>query len=593
MKILIVGGVAGGMSAATRMRRLDEAAEIIVFERGHYVSFANCGLPYYVGGLIEDRSALLLQTPESLASRFRLDVRIDHEVTGIDRTARTVSVRDTVTGNVTTEGYDRLVLAAGATTRSVLPAGSSMPVHTLRTVDDVDQITALLTRSTGPGSAVTGPSATVAAVVIGAGFIGLEAVENLVLRGVHVTAVEFAGQVLGPLDPEMAAPVAAVLRAHGVDVRVDTSVRTAAAGRVRLSDDTDVAADLIIEATGVLPDTSLAAAAGLRIGESGAIWVDDTQRTSDPLIYAVGDGAEKIDAISGGPTRIAMAGLANRHGRAAADSIADSAGDGAAGALGVAVAAEPAFGVAIVGVFGTTVAMVGWSERRLLSAGRAHRVVHTHPSDHAGYYPGAEQMSVKLLIDAGTDAILGAQIVGGHGVDKRIDVIATAMAGGLTASALSRLELAYAPQYGSAKDPINQLGYVADNLAAGTTRSLQWHELAGALAAGETLVDVRTAGEFAAGSIPGAVNVPLDELRDRFGDLPTGPLVVHCQVGQRGHTAARLLSQLGREVRNLDGGYKTWAAGAAALAASPRAAVASVLPVSPVVPTPATERILA
>ncbi|MEB0001324.1 FAD-dependent oxidoreductase [Cryobacterium sp. 10I1] len=589
MKILIVGGVAGGMSAATRMRRLDEAAEIIVFERGHYVSFANCGLPYYVGGLIEDRSALLLQTPESLASRFRLDVRIDHEVTGIDRAARTVSVRDTVTGTVTTEGYDRLVLAAGATTRSVLPAGSDLPVHTLRTVDDVDQITALLTRASGPGSAVTGPAATVAAVVIGAGFIGLEAVENLVLRGVQVTAVEFAGQVLGPLDPEMAAPVAAVLKAHGVDVRVDTSVRGASAGRVLLSDGTDVAADLIIEATGVLPDTSLAAAAGLRIGESGAIWVDDTQRTSDPLIYAVGDGAEKIDAISGGPTRIAMAGLANRHGRAAADSIADSA----AGASGVSVAAEPAFGVAIVGVFGTTVAMVGWSERRLLASGRGHRVVHTHPSDHAGYYPGAEQMSVKLLVDAATDAILGAQIVGGHGVDKRIDVIATAMAGGLTASALSRLELAYAPQYGSAKDPINQLGYVADNLAAGTTRSLQWHELAAALAAGEALVDVRTAGEFAAGSIPGAINVPLDELRDRFGDLPAGPLVVHCQVGQRGHTAARLLSQLGREVRNLDGGYKTWAAGAAALAASPRAAVAPAPPISPVVPTLSTERIVA
>ncbi|MEB0201760.1 FAD-dependent oxidoreductase [Cryobacterium sp. 5I3] len=593
MKILIVGGVAGGMSAATRMRRLDEAAEIIVFERGHYVSFANCGLPYYVGGLIEDRSALLLQTPESLASRFRLDVRIDHEVIGIDRAARTVSVRDAVKGTVRTEGYDRLVLAAGATTRSVLPAGSDLPVHTLRTVDDVDQITALLTRATGPGPAVTGPAATVSAVVIGAGFIGLEAVENLVLRGVQVTAVEFAGQVLGPLDPEMAAPVAAVLKAHGVDVRVDTSVRGASAGRVLLSDGTDVAADLIIEATGVLPDTSLAAAAGLRIGESGAIWVDDTQRTSDPLIYAVGDGAEKVDAISGGPTRIAMAGLANRHGRAAADSIADSAGDSAAGASGVAVAAEPAFGVAIVGVFGTTVAMVGWSERRLLASGRGHRVVHTHPSDHAGYYPGAEQMSVKLLVDAATDAILGAQIVGGHGVDKRIDVIATAMAGGLTASALSRLELAYAPQYGSAKDPINQLGYVADNLAAGTTRSLQWHELAAALAAGEALVDVRTAGEFAAGSIPGAINVPLDELRDRFGDLPAGPLVVHCQVGQRGHTAARLLSQLGREVRNLDGGYKTWVAGAAALAASPRAAVASAPPVSPVVPTLSTERIVA
>jgi NADPH-dependent 2,4-dienoyl-CoA reductase/sulfur reductase-like enzyme/rhodanese-related sulfurtransferase len=543
VRTLIIGGVAGGMSAATRLRRLDESAEIIVFERGHYVSFANCGLPYYLGGVIRDRADLLLQTPESLASRFRLDVRIDHEVTRIDRESKTVFVRDIPSGEEAFESYDRLILAVGATTRSVL-AHSDIPVHTLRTVDDVDRITAILDEATGP----------ISAVVIGAGFIGLEAVENLLLRGARVTAVEFGPQILGPLDPEMAAPVLDALRAQGVDVRLGTAVTGTSGGRVQLSDDTDVAADFLIEATGVRPDTALAEQAGLRIGQSGAVWVDDTQRTSDPSIYAVGDGVEKIDAVGSQPTRIAMAGLANRHGRASADSIA-----------GIPASAAPAFGAAIVGVFGITVAMVGWSEKRLVAEERPHRIVHTHPASHAGYYPGAESMSIKLLIDAETDAILGAQIVGGSGVDKRIDVLATAMAGGITASALARLELAYAPQYGSAKDPINQLGYVADNLATGTTRNLQWHSLESAIEAGAVLVDVRTSGEFAAGSIPGALNLPVHDLRERLAELPDAPLVVHCQVGQRGHTAARILSQNGFDVRNLDGGYRTWVAGVSTL----------------------------
>jgi NADPH-dependent 2,4-dienoyl-CoA reductase/sulfur reductase-like enzyme/rhodanese-related sulfurtransferase len=543
VRTLIIGGVAGGMSAATRLRRLDESAEIIVFERGHYVSFANCGLPYYLGGVIRDRADLLLQTPESLASRFRLDVRIDHEVTRIDRESKTVFVRDIPSGEEAFESYDRLILAVGATTRSVL-AHSDIPVHTLRTVDDVDRITAILDEATGP----------ISAVVIGAGFIGLEALENLLLRGARVTAVEFGPQILGPLDPEMAAPVLDALRAQGVDVRLGTAVTGTSGGRVQLSDDTDVAADFLIEATGVRPDTALAEQAGLRIGQSGAVWVDDTQRTSDPSIYAVGDGVEKIDAVGSQPTRIAMAGLANRHGRASADSIA-----------GIPASAAPAFGAAIVGVFGITVAMVGWSEKRLVAEERPHRIVHTHPASHAGYYPGAESMSIKLLIDAETDAILGAQIVGGSGVDKRIDVLATAMAGGITASALARLELAYAPQYGSAKDPINQLGYVADNLATGTTRNLQWHSLESAIEAGAVLVDVRTSGEFAAGSIPGALNLPVHDLRERLAELPDAPLVVHCQVGQRGHTAARILSQNGFDVRNLDGGFRTWVAGVSTL----------------------------
>jgi NADPH-dependent 2,4-dienoyl-CoA reductase/sulfur reductase-like enzyme/rhodanese-related sulfurtransferase len=539
MKTVIVGGVAGGMSAATRLRRLDEGADIVVFERGRYVSFANCGLPYYVGGVIEERSSLLLQTPESLAARFRLDVRVEQEVTRIDPHAKTVTVRHVATGATSEETYDRLILAAGAEAREGI-IGGGVPIRTLRTIDDVDAITHALSTA--------GPSGR--AVVVGGGFIGLEAVENLVRAGVGVTLVQRGSQPLSPLDPEVASPVLDELTAHGVDVRLDTTVTRTGSGTVVLDDGSRIPADLVIEARGVRPDTRLAANAGLALGPTGGIAVDEYQRTSDPFIYAVGDAVEKTDAISEAPTLVAMAGLANRHGRTAADAIA-----------GVAEPSTPALGTAIVGVFDLAVAMVGWSEKRLIAAGRAHRVVHTHPSSHAGYYPGAEQMAMKLLVDPDTDQILGAQIVGRDGVDKRIDVIATAMAGGLTASALSRLELAYAPQFGSAKDAVNMAGYVADNLATGATRSVQWHELDGELEAGTVLVDVRSPAEFARGAIPGAVNLPLDELRDRTKELPDAPLIVHCQVGQRGHTAARLLTQHCRDVSNLDGGYKTWAAG--------------------------------
>ncbi|WP_104130498.1 FAD-dependent oxidoreductase [Cryobacterium sp. N21] len=547
MKIIIVGGVAGGMSAATRLRRLDESAEIIVFERGHYVSFANCGLPYFVGGIIRDRGDLLLQTPESLGARFALDVRVDTEVVQIDRKAQTVTVRDLLTDETSVEHYDRLVLAAGASARSNASEDSTVPTHTLRTVDDVDHITAVLASV-----------AAASAVVIGGGFIGLEAVENLVHRGVHVTLVQRGPQIFTPLDPEMAAPVLDRLRERGVDVRLNATVTGTSALGIMLSDGSTVPADLVIDASGVRPDVTLAAQAGLRIGESGGIWVDGTQATSDPHIFAVGDGVEKTDAVSGSGTLVTMAGLANRHGRSVADSIAGTPGQ-----------AAPALGTSIVAIFGLTVALVGWSEKRLVEAGLAHRIAHTHPANHAGYFPGAEGMSIKLLIDAESDAILGAQIVGGSGVDKRIDVLAVAMAAGLSASALTRLELAYAPQYASAKDPINQLGYVASNLAEGTSVNLQWHELAAARAHGAVLVDVRSAGEFAAGSIPDALNVSLDDLRARLDELPRVPLIVHCQVGQRGHTAARILTQNGFDVRNLDGGYRTWLAGTSSLVVSP------------------------
>ncbi|WP_371201794.1 FAD-dependent oxidoreductase [Microbacterium sp. BWT-B31] len=522
------------MSAATRMRRLDETADITVFERGPEVSYANCGLPYYVGGVIADRSSLLLQTPASLHRRFRLDVRVRHEVVRIDPATRSVHVVDLETGAASTEAYDKLILALGARPRRDEPV-SGIPTLSLRTVDDADRIRTAVS------------DAGVPVVVVGGGYTGLEAVENLVARGARVTLVQRGGQLLSPLDIEMAAPVEAAVRERGVEVRLGVQIDRIEDGMVILSDGTAICAALIVDASGVVPEIGLAVEAGLRIGETGGIWVDETCRTSDPDIFAVGDGVEKSDLVGGEPTLVTMAGLANRHGRMVADVIA-----------GRAAAAAPALGTGIVKVFDLAAAKVGWSERRLRAAGRDFYAVHVHPGSHAGYYPGAEAFSMKLLADPASDRILGAQIVGRDGVDKRIDVIATAMHAGLPAAELAHLELAYAPQFGSAKDAVNLLGYVAENTRTGTTPTVQWHELDQELAAGAALIDVRTAHEFARGAIPGAVNVPLDELRERIDELPRAPLVVNCQVGLRGHLATRILAQRGFAVRNLDGGYQTW-----------------------------------
>jgi NADPH-dependent 2,4-dienoyl-CoA reductase/sulfur reductase-like enzyme/rhodanese-related sulfurtransferase len=541
-RIIVVGGVAGGMSAATRLRRLLEDADILVLERGGHVSFANCGLPYYLGGVIEQRDDLLLQTPASLRSRFELDVRVRHEAVAIDRAARTVSVRDLATGAESDERYDALVLSPGATpVRPDLPGAERM--LTLRDIDDVDTAMAALERA--PRTAL----------VIGGGFIGLEMTENLLHRGLAVTLVERNPQVLTPLDPEMAEPIAQRLRAAGVDLRLASEVTALGAGTATLANGDVVPADLVIAAIGVRPDTALARDAGLELGPRGGIRVDAELRTSDPAIWAIGDAAEKVDALSGEPRLVPLAGLANRHGRLVADAIA-----------GRTVVVRDALGTAVVGVLDLTAAVTGWNEKQLRAAGREIRVIHTHPASHTGYYPGAQPMTLKLLVDARTDEILGAQGVGGDGVDKRLDVIATAMAGRLTASDLADLELAYAPQYSSAKDPVNMLGYVALNARDGLTRSIQWHELAAELATGATLVDVRSRDEYTGGAIPGSLNIPLDELRERLGELPAGRLVVHCKVGQRGHAAVRLLAQHGREAVNLDGGYLTWHAGTTAAA---------------------------
>lgn len=557
MKIVIVGGVAAGMSAATRLRRLAEDAEIVVLEAGDHVSYANCGLPYYAGGVIEDRASLLLQTPESLASRFRLDVRIRNRVTGVDAAAHTLTVRDVGTGDEYVEAYDRLVLSPGA--RPVVPPVPGIErALVLRDVADADRLVAAV----GTGART--------AVVIGGGFVGLEVVENLVRRDITVTLVELADQVLPPLDPELAVRVSDELEAHGVDVRTSTRVSaltptTAILADAAGTDVGEVSADVVVAAVGVRPDTELATLAGATLGPRGGILVDEDLRTSVPDVFAVGDAAVKRDAFAlhGEPEPFALiplANLANRHGRHVADVILGRTG------------MRPSVGTAVVGVFGLTAAAVGRNEKRLRAEGRPYRAIHTHPNQHAGYYPGAMPLALKLLVDPETDQILGAQGVGRDGVDKRIDVLATAIAGGLTASDLADLELAYAPAYGSAKDPVNMLGYVADNLRAGDTRSVQWHELDDLVRRGATLVDVRTPAEHARGTVETSIeaagdntphrarNIPLDELRARaHAEIPTGaPVVVHCQVGQRGHTAARLLTQLGYDVRNLDGGYATW-----------------------------------
>lgn len=540
MDIVIIGGVAAGMSAAARLRRLDGNARITVVERSGNISFANCGLPYHIGGVIEQRQSLLLQTPEAIKARFDIDVFVRTEAVAIHPEQHSVTVRNLDDKSERELSYDKLVLAPGASpVRPPLP-GIERALG-LRNVEDTDAIVAAL------GEDVRH------AVVIGGGFIGVEMAENLVHKGVQVALVEATAQVMGPLDPEMVAPVHAKLRECGVDLRLGVAVKAIGEQDVELSDGSRLEAQLVVAAIGVKPESTLAREAGLAVGERGGIVVDDQFRTSNPDIFAVGDAVEKIDAIDGNVTLVPLAQTANLQGRRVADLIA-----------GREVKSRSVLGTAIVGVFGLQVASVGWNEKRLVAAGRKHRIIHTHPVQHAGYYPGAQQMALKLLIDAETDEILGAQGVGPDGVDKRIDVIATAMTGGLKASDLAELELAYAPQFGSAKDPVNMLGFVAENLATGLSQNIQWHELAAAQEAGATLLDVRTKGEFEAGAIPGAILIPVDELRDRMGELPEGDLVVHCAVGVRAHIAAQILAHAGRPgVRNLDGGYKTWSAGMA------------------------------
>ena len=544
-RIVIVGGVAGGMSAATRLRRLDEDASIVVLERSGHVSYANCGLPYFVGGVIEDEDDLLLQTPERLFERFRLDVRVGAEVVEIDPAAHTVTVRATADGTTSELRYDSLILSPGAApVRPPLPGFDR--VRVLRTVEDAE-----LLADQAQGKPRT-------AVVIGAGFVGLETAENLAHLGIETTIVEAAGQVLTPLDPELAVLVAAELVAQGVAIETGVGVAAVTDEGVVLQDGRAIPGDLVVAAIGVRPDVRLAEMAGLALGPQGGIAVDSDGRTSAADVYAVGDAVEKEDSVGGGSSLIALANIANRQGRRVADAI-----------CGRVVRPAPSQGTAIVKVFGVTAALTGWNETRLRAAGRRHRVIHSHPMSHAGYYPGAEPMALKLLFDPDDGVILGAQAVGGSGVDKRIDVLATAMGAGLRADALADLELAYAPPFSSAKDPVNMLGYMAENLMSGECDVVEADELRGLVATGWKLLDVRTEDEHARGAIPGSVNVPLDSLRRDIDSLGGGPFVVYCQVGQRGHTATMLLHELGFPARNLDGGYETWRAADAAAAGDP------------------------
>jgi NADPH-dependent 2,4-dienoyl-CoA reductase/sulfur reductase-like enzyme/rhodanese-related sulfurtransferase len=538
MKVVIVGGVAGGMSAATRLRRLREDAEIIIFEQGPYVSYANCGLPYHIGEVIPEQKDLLLQTPKSLKDRFNLDVRVSSRVIKLNPDEHTVLVRNLETGEEYTESYDSLILSTGAKPRMV-PIPGLERAHVLRDVPDAIAIKELVDQRKVRTAAI-----------IGAGFIGVELAENLQHRGIETTIVEFRENILPQFDPEMIEPMQAVLVENGIKLALNAETQEVGENTLTLKDGRVIPADLVVAAIGVVADHQLAVDAGLEIGSAGGIKVDDQMRTSSPDIYAVGDAAEKVSALTGQSQMIWLANIANRHGRLVADVVA-----------GEKVKARKSIGTGIIGAYGMAAALTGLTEGLAQRMGIPHKVIHLHPGSHAGYYPGAEQVSLKVLFDPDTGKLLGAQGIGRDGVDKRIDVIATAIYAGLTVDDLMNLELAYAPAFGSAKDAINQTGYVGNNVLEGKTPNIQWHEVEAAQASGAIVVDVRTKDEHQAGNIPDTRLIPVDTLRDHIEELKGRDVIVTCAVGQRGHTATQILKSHGVSVRNLDGGYTTWRSG--------------------------------
>jgi len=541
-RVVIVGGVAGGASCATRLRRLDERADIVMFDRGPHVSFANCGLPYFVGNVIADEQKLLVASSESFHQRFNIRVHTRHEVTAIDRAACTVHVRDLDGQRAFDVPYDALVLAPGAAPIHPPMPGIDLPgIFAVRTIPDSVKIRAWLD-AYQPRHAL----------VVGGGFIGLEMAENLAHRGLHVTILEKLPQVMPPLDPEMAQPVADHLHAQGVTLHLgDGLARFEPDGGAVVAiteSGLRIAAGLVILAIGVRPETGLAVAAGLPLGERGGILVDAHMRTPDPRIWAVGDAVEVTDVVTGQEIILPLAGPANRQGRLAAESIA-----------GRPRAFRGVQATAVVGVFGLTAATTGASEKGLRRAGvGAFQTVHLHPGHHAGYYPGAQPIHLKLLFRVPDGRVLGAQAVGREGVERRIDVIATAIQMGATVRDLAEAELCYAPQFGSAKDPVNLAGMVASNHLDGLMPVTQWPALSTGT---RVLLDVREPDEFAAGHIPGAVNMPLSQLRQQVVALPlTQPLAVYCGVGQRAYYAVRFLTQHGYDATNLPGGYTTYRA---------------------------------
>lgn len=544
MKHIIIGGVAGGATAAARIRRADEGAEIVMLERGKYISYANCGLPYYIGGVISDRERLFVQTPESFGKRFNIDVRVENEVVEIQAKEHTVTIRRK-DGSQYKETYDKLLLSPGASpVRPPLPGIDSEGIFTLRNVNDTDRIKTYLTTKSVKR-----------AVVVGAGFIGLEMAENLHHAGVDVSVVEMGNQVMAPVDFSIAAHLHQHLTQKGVSLYLEQAVaafeRKGDEIRVMLKSGETIVADMVILSIGVRPETTLAKAAGLRIGETGGIWVDEYLQTSEADIYAVGDAIEFPHPITGKPWLNYLANPANRQGRIVADNMVE----------GNKYAYEGAIGTAIAKVFDMTVASTGLAAKRLKQLGMEYAVSVTHSGSHAGYYPDALSLTVKLVFHPKTGKLYGAQSVGYDGVDKRIDQIALLIKQGGTVYDLIRLEHAYAPPFSSAKDPIAIAGYVASNIISGAMPAITWRELLATDRSGVMLLDVRTAEEFSFGSLPGAVNIPLDDLRERMQELPKDKeIIVFCAVGLRGYLAQRILRGHGyTAVRNLIGGYKTFA----------------------------------
>ena len=542
MKVVVVGGVAGGASAAARLRRLDESAEFIMFERGEYISFANCGLPYYIGGEITDRAALTLQTPQSFHSRFHVDVRINSEVTAIDPKAKQVTVRSKDRGEYT-ESYDKLILSPGAAPiRPPMEGADNERVFTLRNIPDTYKIRGYVEEQ-HPKSAV----------VVGGGYIGVEMAENLKNAGVDVTIVELADHVIAPLDYDMACDVHRYLKEKGVGLILQNGVQSIReeGGALRLTlSDGEIDTDLVIMAVGVRPDTALAKEAGLELNRRGAIVVDEHMLTSDPDIYAVGDAVEVTDFVTGEKAYIPLAGPANKQGRIAADNI-----------CGIPTTYKNTQGSAVLKIFDMTVATTGVNERAAKAAGLDYDKVYTFSNSHASYYPGSTGMSIKTLYEKGTGKILGAQIVGFDGVDKRCDVLATAIRAGMTAKDLTELELCYAPPFGSAKDPVNFVGYVIENTLAGRVKNFFWDDVAKLPRDGSvTLLDVRTDLERENGQyIDGFIHIPVDELRERVGELDKSkPVYIHCRTGLRSYVACCMLAGLGFDCYNLSGGWRLY-----------------------------------
>ena len=547
MKVIIIGGVAGGATTAARIRRVDESAEIILLEKGKYISYANCGLPYYIGGVIEERDKLFVQTPEAFSTRFRVDVRTENEVIFIDRKRKTVTVRQS-SEDTYEESYDKLLISTGASpVRPPLPGIDLSGIFTLRNVADTDKIKAYID-SHAPRQAV----------VVGAGFIGLEMAENLHAQGAKVSIVEMGNQVMAPIDFSMASLVHQHLMDKGVNLYLEQAVasfeRDGKGVKVTFKNGQSIAADIVILSIGVRPETNLARAAGLTIGPAGGIAVNDYLQTSDESIYAIGDAIEYRHPITGKPWLNYLAGPANRQGRIAADNI-----------LGAEIPYEGSIGTSIAKVFDMTVASTGLPGKRLRVEGIDYMSSTIHPSSHAGYYPDAMPMSIKITFDKQTGRLYGGQIVGYDGVDKRIDELALVIKHEGTIYDLMKVEQAYAPPFSSAKDPVALAGYVAEDIIIGKTNPIYWRELRDIEMENKFLLDVRTPDEFALGTLPGAVNIPLDELRDRLTELPKDRMIyTFCAVGLRGYLAYRILTQHGFEkVRNLSGGLKTYRAATA------------------------------